>query len=300
MASDYLCMKSVELDGVLKKYLPIVTERLPDYEVFKKYDGCHAVVSILPSGHVTVQSRTGEENVACLPAARDAAFQLLEVAQAQGGLVLFAEAWKPGTEFRHISGAFRRQKEDEAMQLVVFDCVNLHEFEKGVSTRSYDHRMEDVDLLGFPQAGRAGLAESLGLVWELTEAHEPKTLQDVANDVVAKGGFDGIIVRDTDAGWTRGDGKHGASIKVKPLLSLDLRVVGQEQGKGKLANLMGKVFVEYRGVRIGVGTGFDNAERAENWIGRIIQVDSMGLTADGSLREPRFITERTDKTEQDT
>lgn len=304
--SGYLCQKSVEFGGVLKKHIELVLHGIGEYEVQKKYDGCQAIFQFFDADDPSkdcVVSRTGEDNIALRPALRELRCDLQELIEEYGGLVLFAEAYKTGEEFRKISGDFRRQKEDHDFEVKVFDTVTLDEFNGGHSDREYYRRMSPVfDYCPHNNCWRVVMPEGIvsdfiDNVAEQSEVEKHLTL--LANKFVSSGGYDGIILRDPYAGWDMGDGKNGVSIKVKPLISLDLIVKRQELGTGKLAKLMGKVFVEYNGKEIGVGTGFNNAERAENWVGRMIQVDAMSVTADGSLREPRFVGERFDKVQPD-
>jgi hypothetical protein len=56
--------------------------------------------------------------------------------------------------------------------------------------------------------------------------------------------------------------------------------------------------VTYRGVTTTVGSGVPH-NRDDFSIHDIVQIDSMGLTEDGKLREPRFICVRKDKVNPD-
>ena len=84
---------------------------------------------------------------------------------------------------------------------------------------------------------------------------------------------------------------------------MDLRSVGWFAGRGKHEGRGGGIFVEYRGVKTQVGTGFTDKEREAIATGchdgAIAEVEFMELTADGKLREPRFKGWRHDKTEPD-
>ena len=115
------------------------------------------------------------------------------------------------------------------------------------------------------------------------------------------GGYDGAILRNPGTTYTPGLVKHGEIIKVKPLLSLDLRCVGWNSKPGeKTGRDVYTITVEYKGVLTDVGSGMPHNETDVPRPGDIVQIDALGVTADGKLREPRFIAIRHDKEEPDT
>jgi DNA ligase-1 len=92
--------------------------------------------------------------------------------------------------------------------------------------------------------------------------------------------------------------------------TLDLEVVGYEEGSGRLAGTLGAILVRYKdGNIVKVGSGFSDEMRASirsapsDVIGKIIECQYFEETtnADGgiSLRFPVFKDFRPDKTEAD-
>lgn len=258
-----------------------------DYIMMAKYDGCLAILVAGDSDYF-VMSRTGEP-VTSLP-------QCLAAARAiMPGWVIFGEAYKYGTQFKDISGAFRRHAPQGGLIVVAFDAVPLADWRAGKCDISYKERYARLKAawLATPQTGL--------IVAPALDFGAP---QGFANALVKRGGYDGAILRRKDAPWTTGASKNGEALKVKPVQSLDLEVHGWFKGKGKHANRAGGITVLYRGVQTDVGTGFTDREREEIAAAGqapcgIAEVEFMELTADGKLREPRFKGWRYDKTGPD-
>lgn len=248
-----------------------------------KYDGVH--VMIHTDGYV--RTRTGEE-VLSVP-------HLLEQAVAcfGPGQVLFCEAYKFGTPHKDINGSVRRQYPQPDLIGVVYDVVTQAEFEAGYSPAPYwtRHYRAIHDL-----TGATGL---IVVPWYQHEGDDAVNVDKLAlkykNDPVDA--YDGLILRDASAPWAAGAAKEGEVIKVKPSLSLDLEVVGEYVVK-QPTKLGGALTVTYNGVESDVGSGMTQAllkeiaaaqlAGASVHRGKIAEIECLGITPDGKLREPRF------------
>lgn len=253
-----------------------------DYVMMPKYDGCLAIIT--PDGVIT---RTGEP-IRSIPQCSQA------VAEVLPGHVVFGEVYKFDTPFKDISGSFRRHKPQPDLLVVVFDAVPFKDWLAAKCDKPYIERYA---------ALKEGVLRTPTPSLIVAPALDLEAPQGFANALVATGGYDGAIIRRKSAGWATGASKNGEALKVKPVKSLDLRAVGWFAGRGKHEGRGGGIFVEYRGVKTQVGTGFSDDEREEIAIqgtrDRIAEIEFMELTADGKLREPRFKGWRHDKTEPD-
>lgn len=116
-------------------------------------------------------------------------------------------------------------------------------------------------------------------------------------------GFEGVVFKNLDTEY--GFDRNNDWLKWKPFYSADLKITGYEIGAGKNVGRLGKFFVDFNGVEVGIGGGFkekepDN-ERQHFWdnreamIGKTIEIKHYGITKDGSLRHPQYLRLREDK-----
>jgi len=264
----------------------------------RKYDGCHLVVRVGTDGHTEAFSRTSEEVKSCehIEEAVKAIFGT--------GWVVFGEAWAPNTSFPTISGLYRRHAPSPALMFVPYDLVPSGSFAIGVHDVPYLVRMRYL----FSKLRAAAQAED----WRYACVMEPEYYnpgsygnpEQLAVQLCKQGGYDGLILRDPDAHWHKDVAKNGELIKVKPVLSLDLLIVGGKAVQ-QATKLGGQLTVTYSGVESDVGSGLTQdmctalMDNPAKYNGRCAEVECLGITADGKLREPRFKGFRFDKVKPD-
>ena len=223
------------------------------------------------------------------------------------GLVFQGEVWLPDTPFKDLSGAARRQSLQPHLGVVLYDCHGEEDFLAGINPWFYGPRRKQLvselaKVSGYPYI-------RLGDSYNADEA-PIGGWQVLAQEYVRRGGYDGLILRDTRSPWIAGTARNGELIKVKPSVTLDLRCNGVIQGEGKHYGKLGAISVSFNGVNSCVGTGFSDSERSEFWegattglgpriIGQIVEVEAMCVNTNGTLREPRFKAVRWDKSKAD-
>lgn len=129
-------------------------------------------------------------------------------------------------------------------------------------------------------------------------ATSEKSLMRFYEKCLAKG-YEGVVAKNLEAMYTY---KRDASwTKVKPVETLDLEIIGIEEGKGKYGGMLGAFIVDHNGVNVHVGSGFSDKQRREwftkDMIGKIAEIKYDCETPDGSLRFPRMKNLRPDKGE---
>lgn len=287
--ADIKYMKAVEFDKLpapFKKKHTLVGLGREGYWLQRKYDGCFGKATIQAKlEDCRMESREGKDYT---PSCARILAQLHSLAEGDTFAIL-GEVWKRGVKFPEISGRFRRQSAGEQdLDFVINDVLTL-DMETLVPYRQRFAIAAEFVYEGTPQPNIL-LAENFEF-WDDTDGPLPHALR-----WKNEGGFDGAILRNPDAGYTFGLVKDGAIIKVKPVLSLDLACLTIMGTKGdKTGRDVYTIQVKYRGVVSNVGSGVPHKPEDLPDIGQIVQIDSMGLTEDGKLREPRFIAIRTDK-----
>lgn len=298
MGKQYIVHKAVELDKVKKSLRPSEAQLRTEYICQPKYDGCNmvAVKSSHHSDDVALWSRTGEKVVSA-----DHIKLALGFASFAPVGVYFGEYWHPTIDQPTVSGKFRDTKQQHTEPyFVIFDYVTLEEWEAGVSSLGYHDRTARLPkALGWIEEGAAPmfLAESQGYLCD-----QEMSTTEAANLMKKAGAYDGIILRKTDGTWTKGSlGTTGEVIKIKPTLTLDLRVcsVGETVGE-KTGREVFTVVVELPNGNIQeVGSGVPFEREALPQSGDIVEIEALEYSKHGLLREPRFKGIRHDKAEAD-
>lgn len=109
-------------------------------------------------------------------------------------------------------------------------------------------------------------------------------------------GEEGVVIKLSDSPYELKE-KSKYWLKMKPVETYDLLVVGKFGGRGRLQNTLGGLIVKYKDTEVKVGSGYTDEERElfMKKLPGIIEVKCKGETEDGSLREPIFVRVRDDK-----
>jgi ATP-dependent DNA ligase len=296
--SKYLNLKPVEFDKlsgkVQAKFNWMGRLLLP------KYDGCFAIVMFLNGVGLKVISRTGEVVKSMDHVYEDILLRYPGISKSKGGIAFLGEAWNPGKTFAELSGTFRRHSAQPGLGFAVFDMVRWDgdpgHMPRLYSPHSYEKRLE---LLRDYRHILSNVFPPLPVVCEDQE-HAIR----YAKNLKAMGGYDGAICSDPNAKYEPGSGLCGSFIKIKPLVSFSLRVVGYEEAVGeKTGRPTGSLVVAFKGTTCKVATGLDEHQQAtlQEFVGKIIEVACMDVYPgeDGLMREPRYLGIRDDVTNPD-
>lgn len=195
-----------------------------------------------------------------------------------------------------------KDPEKHGIKMLVFDWMPASDFKRQQCDMPYKYRrvvvnnlFDELDLRYFELLPLLYVGEDTAKITEILE-------EEVAN------GEEGIMINDYNALYEFK--RTNNLLKVKKMQTMDLEVIGFEEGEGRLAGTLGAALVRYKnGNVVKVGSGFSDDMRKtvwslrESYIGKIMEIQYFEETtnADGgeSLRFPIFKDFRTDKTEAD-
>lgn len=299
MSKPYIVHKAVELDKVQKKLRPTTTQLMTEYLAQPKYDGVNCVVLKYANSveHITILSRTGEECVS----ANHIKEAIAAAPFAPIGVYL-GEYWHPEIDQPTVSGMFRKKDGTQYTQpyFVVFDFISIGEWEQGFSPLGYEERVRRLPVTLSKIAEFAApffLAESQGFLIDQDMAP-----MEAAKLLCESGAYDGLMLKKPSGTWTKGDkGTKGEVIKIKPTITLDLKVVGIGTGTGeKTGRPVYTLLVDLGDFKTQeVGSGVPHNFTDLPTLGDIVEIEAMSFSKYGLLREPRYKGIRYDKMEAD-
>jgi len=268
-----------------------------------KLDGVR-VLAVVQGMNVSLMSRNGKEftNFPAIAKAillHRAAFQR-GLHQLGGRFVLDGEV--TGESFQKLMKQAHRKSdvETEGMVYNIFDIIPLDDFQRGYWNAQQYKRFDILEQARGALPDNSYLKIVSGLEVDLDTAEGHDVMQRYAQDCVAEG-FEGIMIKSMDAPYVCKRSDYW--MKWKPVISVDLNIVGFEEGTGRNAGRLGAIICEgvdnERNIRVNVGSGFSDTDRDEYWTGRDdllghlveVQADAVTQNQDGSysLRFPRFL-----------
>lgn len=196
-----------------------------------------------------------------------------------------------------------KDKAKHGIKMLVFDWMFATDFKRQQCNMPYSHRSTEVEAL-FSNIDTPQYFELLPYLYHGTDTAK---ILELLEDQIANG-EEGIMINIYDAPYEFK--RTNNLLKVKKMNTLDLEIVGFEEGTGRLSGTLGAILVRYKkGNIVKVGSGFSDDIRDQIWehqmhySGKIVEIQYFEETtnADGgiSLRFPIFKDFRFDKTEPD-
>jgi DNA ligase-1 len=264
-----------------------------------KLDGVR-VLAVVQGASVTLYSRNGKvfEN---FPHVAEAIAANRKLIGAYGGrYVLDGEI--VGASFQQLMRQAQRKTDAETTDMVyhVFDIIPLDSFQEGHYNAQLCKRLDilEASRSRFDATDCLRLMDGINVDLDTAEGHD--VMNRYAQDAVANG-FEGIMIKDLSAPY---ECKRSSFwMKWKPTITVDLNIVGFEEGTGRNLGRLGAIICEGvdddRRICVNVGSGFSDTLRDEYWtsrselLGDVVEVEADAVTQnqDGSysLRFPRFV-----------
>jgi DNA ligase-1 len=213
-----------------------------------------------------------------------------------------------GNTFQELMRQARRKDNVQADDSVfnIFDIIPLSDFREGHWNAQLYKRINILEHIRHVVDTMPNVELLPHIMVDLDTAAGKDQLERYAKDNV-NAGFEGIMIKELGAPYIC---KRSTDwMKWKPTLTVDLEVVGVEEGTGRNLGRLGALVChgvdDGKEITVNVGSGFSDADRDDYWtnrnlvIGRTCEVlcDVITQNQDGtySLRFPRFVRFRDDK-----
>ena len=265
-----------------------------------KLDGVRVVTIVYPDGRVDMFSRNGKELVN-FPHVTEQISAVVKKTPPPYALVLDGEIMS--SSFQDLMTQVHRKSDVKANDAILnlFDMCPLEDFEKGFWDKSQTVRSQMVQT--WVEQNHVDLPNVTCLANELVDldTDEGQLRYKEINAQAVAGGYEGIMIKDPDAGYECK--RSVAWLKLKPFIEVSLEVVDVEEGTGRNVGRLGAIVCQGvddgKTIRVNVGSGFSDSDRDSYWasrdslLGQIVEVraDAVTQNQDGtySLRFPRFL-----------
>ncbi len=262
-----------------------------------KLDGVRVITIVYPDGRVNMFTRNGKElqNFPHIVTQMQQMAQSMEHAWVFDGEVMSAS-------FQDLMRQVHRKSNVQSQDAVLylFDNLSLEEFRAGRSDTPQQVRSQ---VLKAWYAEFESVLPNVKILDGCTvdlDTEVGRQQFNAINRQAIDGGYEGIMLKDVDAGYECKRSTHW--LKLKPFITVDLTVVAVEEGTGKNAGRLGALVCEGehdgKTICVNTGSGFTDADRDQIWaarsqvIGQVVEVkaDAVTQNQDGSysMRFPRF------------
>lgn len=204
--------------------------------------------------------------------------------------------------FQISTGIANSNQEDKSMlRLVMFDVISKENFEEQSESDTYKVRSQTLSNIK-NEIIEIGL-ENIDVVPIFYQGTDQKKIWEWL-DYAERTDMEGLMLN-LDVPYRFKRTKE--LVKIKKFYTMDLPVVRIDKGTGRNKSRLGKVYVDYKGNEVGVGSGFSDEQRDYLWqhpekiLHKIIEVkykeETKNKDGSESLQFPVFVCIRDDKDE---
>ena len=273
-----------------------------EFALTMKIDGGR-IIALKENGSVSFYTRAGQRYEGLVDLEQEMFANMPDNLCLDGEITLLNDKGIPSKEaYKQAMKITRKDGEKHGVKMKVFDAMTAEEFRNQCCKYDYVTRRADLELLF--SARSFDYFELLPILYKGSDTSMITKFLDeaIANDQ------EGVMINICDALY---EFKRTTNLlKVKKMQTMDLEIVGFEEGSGKYKDTLGAILVRYKnGNIVKVGSGFTDWLRSEIWnnqnkyLGVVSEIQYFEETTndDGgeSLRFPIFKDFRPDKVEAD-
>jgi DNA ligase-1 len=269
-----------------------------DFAITTKIDGGR-IIALKENGQVSFYTRAGQRYEGLVDLEQEMLEKLPDGLCLDGEITIFDNKGIPSKEaYKKAMKITRSDGEKHGLKMIVFDAMLAEEFRAQKCDRVWEERRRALNFIFGPRD-----LTYFELLPVLYEGKDTSKITELLDEAIANQ-EEGIMINIALAPYEFK--RTNFLLKVKKMSTLDLEIVGYEEGSGRLAGTLGAIHVRYKnGNIVKVGSGFSDELRALIWlepsdfVGKIVEIQYFEETtnADGgiSLRFPIFKDFRTDK-----
>lgn len=200
-----------------------------------------------------------------------------------------------------MSHAFSKETDKKGV-FIVFDVVPIDDWVRRSCPLTYEERFHLFTRLVQPLELNNIIPITSSKMFHKDNSDDLNEMLDLFHLFTSQG-WEGTMIKDLDAPyqWKR----TRSLLKMKLMDTADLLVTEVYEGTGKYTGMMGGVYCDYKGYKLGVGSGFNDDQRLHYWqcpndiVGKTIEVayqaETTNKSGTKSLSFPIFKQVRLDK-----
>jgi DNA ligase-1 len=272
-----------------EKYFEHEAKVTGEFIITTKLDGLRCLL-FKENGTVKLFSRTGQLYEGLIEIEEEAK-NLPDEIVLDGELILRNDKSLNSADlFRGTQKTVRKDGIKKNVEFHVFDGLTVTSFKNGIDKSPCIGRKAIVE-----KYINDGYYDFIKYVKPLYVGNDKSVIPEMLTEIISSG-HEGLMYSVANAPYECK--RTRTLLKIKVMETLDLKVIGFEEGTGKYVGKLGRMDVFYRGFTVGVGSGFTDQDREEIWsnqdkyLGKIAEIQyfekSMNQEGGLSLRFPVF------------